>query len=161
MRRCGWCFAGRDCGLPSKTMRTTCVLILLKRAAVVTTILTAACSTSPPPPNSAVFPSGQVVDLSHTFDETTIFWPTAEPFRLEKVADGVTPQGYYYAANNFFTAEHGGTHLDAPIHFSQGGQAVEQIPVERFLGPAVIVDVTAQAYKDRDYRVTTDDLQRA
>jgi kynurenine formamidase len=137
------------------------VLILLKRAAVVTTILAAACSTSPPPPKSAVFPSGQVVDLSHTFDETTIFWPTAERFRLEKVADGVTPQGYYYAANNFFTAEHGGTHLDAPIHFSQGGQAVEQIPVERFLGPAVIVDVTVQADKDRDYRVTTDDLQRA
>ncbi len=137
------------------------VLMSLKRAAVVATILAAACSTSPPPPNSAVFPSGQVVDLSHTFDETTIFWPTAERFRLEKVADGVTPQGYYYAANNFFTAEHGGTHLDAPIHFSQGGQAVEQIPVERFLGLAVIVDVTAQADKDRDYRVTTDDLQRA
>ena len=73
----------------------------------------------------------------------------------------MTPQGYYYASNNFFTAEHGGTHLDAPIHFSQGAQTVEQIPVERFLGRAVIVDVTAQADKDRDYRVTTEDLQRA
>ena len=44
------------------------------------------------------------------------------PFRLEKVADGMTPGGYYYAANNFFTSEHGGTHIDAPIHFAQGRQ---------------------------------------
>jgi len=137
------------------------VLIPLRHAAVVATILGAACSTSPSPPASAAFPSGQVVDLSHAYDETTIFWPTSERFRLEKTADGVTPQGYYYASNNFFTAEHGGTHLDAPIHFSQGAETVEQIPVERFLGRAVVVDVTAQADKDRDYRVTTDDLQRA
>jgi kynurenine formamidase len=136
-------------------------LIRLRRAAVIATILGAACSTSPPPPASAPFPSGQVVDLSHTYDATTIFWPTSDRFRLEKTADGVTPQGYYYASNNFFTAEHGGTHLDAPVHFSQGAETVEQIPVDRFLGRAVIVDVTAQAEKDRDYRVTTDDLQRA
>jgi kynurenine formamidase len=137
------------------------VLIPFTCAAVLAAIFTAACSTSPPPPASAPFPSGPMVDLSHTFDETTIFWPTAERFRLEKVSDGMTPQGYYYAANNFFTSEHGGTHLDAPIHFSQGGQAVAEIPLERFLGRVVIVDVTAQAEKDRDYRVTTDDLQRA
>jgi kynurenine formamidase len=107
-----------------------------------------------------VFPKGQLVDLSHAYDETTIFWPTSDPFRLEKTADGITPQGYYYASNNFSTAEHGGTHLDAPVHFSQGGQAVHQIPLDRFLGPAVVVDVVAQAEADRDYQVTVEDLQR-
>jgi kynurenine formamidase len=129
---------------------------------VVAPVLAAACS-SPPSRDSvsASFPSGQIIDLSHSYDEKTIFWPTSERFRLEKTADGVTPQGYYYASNNFFSAEHGGTHLDAPLHFSQGAQSVEQIPVERFLGQAIVVDVVAQADKDRDYLVTAEDLQRA
>ena len=132
------------------------------RVIVLATAVAAACSSSPSrDSDSASFPSGQIIDLSHTDDEQTIFWPTSERFRLEKTADGVTPQGYYYAANNFFTAEHGGTHLDAPVHFSQGAQTVDQIPVERFLGPAVVIDVVAQADKDRDYRVTIEDLQRA
>ena len=133
-----------------------------RRAIVLAAVFAAACS-SPPSRDSvsAAFPSGQIIDLSHTYDDTTIFWPTSERFRLEKTADGVTPQGYYYAANNFFTAEHGGTHLDAPVHFSQGAQTVDQIPVERFLGSAVVIDVVAQADKDRDYLVTAEDLQRA
>jgi kynurenine formamidase len=108
-----------------------------------------------------VFPDGDFVDLSHSYDEATIFWPTSERFRLEKVAEGVTPAGYYYAANNFFTAEHGGTHIDAPIHFAQGAQPVDQIPVDRFFGSAVVVDVVASSDRDPDYQITTDDLLRS
>jgi kynurenine formamidase len=106
------------------------------------------------------FPAGTLVDLSHAYDEQTIFWPTAlEGFKLEKVADGVTPAGYYYAANNFCTAEHGGTHLDAPVHFAAGHPAADRIPLDRFIGPAVVVDVTAAAEKNADYLVTTADLE--
>ena len=142
--------------------RTVHDLVRRSQAITLVTTLAVACSSPAPPPSpSPAFPSGQLVDLSHAFDETTIFWPTAEPFRLEKTADGITPQGYYYAANNFFSAEHGGSHLDAPLHFSQGGEAVDQIPLDRFLGPAVVVDVVAQADADRDYLVTVEDLQRA
>ena len=136
----------------------------IARAAVgVAAMLAVACSAPPPPPatSAEVFPSGQIIDLSHVYDDTTIFWPTSEPFRLEKTADGITPQGYYYASNNIHTAEHGGTHLDAPLHFAQGAQAVDAIPIERFVGPVVVVDVVAQANADRDYQVTTEDLQRA
>ena len=50
----------------------------------------------------------------------TVFWPTAESFKLDKVADGMTEKGYYYAANNFASSEHGGTHIDAPVHFAKG-----------------------------------------
>src|SRR4026208_1251472 len=75
----------------------------------------------------SVWPAGDLVDLSHGYDARAIFWPTADPFRLEKVADGITSAGYYYAANNFFTSEHGGTHIDAPVHFAQGHQSVDQI----------------------------------
>src|SRR3954447_14141060 len=86
----------------------------------------------------ATFPSGDIVDLSHAYDEQTIFWPTAaEGFRLRHDAEGMTPAGYYYAANSFSTAEHGGTHLDAPVHFAQGHPSVDQIPVERLLGRVV------------------------
>jgi kynurenine formamidase len=106
------------------------------------------------------FPAGDIVDLSHAYDAKAIFWPTAETFRLDKVADGVTPDGYYYAANNFFTSEHGGTHIDAPLHFAAGHQAVDEIPLDRLMASAVVVDVVAQSEGSADYQVTVDDLQR-
>jgi kynurenine formamidase len=107
----------------------------------------------------APFPAGDLVDLSHAYDASTLFWPTAlEGFKLEKVADGMTPGGYYYAANNFCTAEHGGTHLDAPVHFAAGHQAVDQIPLDRLIGPAIVIDVTAASAGNADYQVTTEDF---
>jgi kynurenine formamidase len=96
--------------------------------------------------------------MSYPYDESTVFWPTAQPFELEVVAAGRTEAGYYYAANNFCMAEHGGTHLDAPIHFSEGRQTADEIPVERLIGAAVVVDVSAAAASDPDYQVTVDDL---
>ena len=109
------------------------------------------CQGTPPRP----FPGGALVDLSHPYDAQAIFWPTAEPFRLEKVADGMTPGGYYYAANNFFTSEHGGTHIDAPIHFAQGHQTVDQIPLDRLLGPRRRHRRDARPpAADADYQVT-------
>ncbi len=111
--------------------------------------------------SEAAFPSGEVIDLSHAYDEQTIFWPTAaEGFKLHHDAEGMTAAGYYYAANSFSTAEHGGTHLDAPVHFAQGHPSVDQIPVERFLGPAVVVDVTSQSAANADYQITVADLER-
>ncbi len=105
------------------------------------------------------FPNGELIDLSHTYDAKTIYWPTADPFRLDKVADGITPGGYYYAANNFFTSEHGGTHLDAPVHFAQNHWSVEQVPLDRLIGPAVVVDVVAKSEQNPDYQVSVADLQ--
>jgi kynurenine formamidase len=121
------------------------------------TLSVAACSGSKP---AVAFPTGEIVDLSHTYDSQTIYWPTAEGFQLRRDADGVTPAGYYYAANSFFTSEHGGTHIDAPIHFAEGHQTVDKIPLDRLMGPAVIVDVTQQSDGDPDYQVTVADFQR-
>lgn len=137
-------------------------------SALLLTLFTAACSASPaaPPAEPAggaptAFPRGEIVDLSHTYDQTTIFWPTAETFRLDVVANGVTPGGYFYAANNFFSSEHGGTHLDAPVHFAEGAQSVDQLPLDRLFGEAYIVDVTAAAAQNPDYEVTVADLEQA
>jgi kynurenine formamidase len=99
------------------------------------------------------------IDMSYPYDDSTIFWPTAQPFELEVEAAGITDDGYYYGANNFCTAEHGGTHLDAPIHFAEGRHTSEQIPLERLVGPAIVVDVSAQAEVDPDYLIAVSDLE--
>ncbi|MGE0359320.1 MAG: cyclase family protein [Vicinamibacterales bacterium] len=140
-------------------MRPIAVILLLS--------LGAACARAPEPaapaaaaPPGVSFPAGQVVDLSHTYDRRTVFWPTADTFRLDVVADGDTSGGYYYAANNFFSSEHGGTHLDAPVHFARGAQTVDQVPLDRLIGEAYVVDVTSQAAAEADYQVRVEDLQR-
>ncbi|HKQ61213.1 MAG TPA: cyclase family protein [Candidatus Polarisedimenticolaceae bacterium] len=112
----------------------------------------------PRPTSSPAAPS-RIVDLSYAFDEQTIYWPTASTFVLEGVAAGTTPGGYYYAANNYGAAEHGGTHIDAPIHFNQHGLTVDAIPPERLIGPGVVVDVSAACATDRDYLVKVADLE--
>src|SRR2546430_12713098 len=78
----------------------------------------------------------RLVDLTHSFDSRTIYWPTARHFTLEPVAHGMTEGGYWYAANDFCAAEHGGTHLDAPIHFAAHRWAADPNPLERLGGPA-------------------------
>ncbi|MGH2715962.1 MAG: cyclase family protein [Thermoleophilaceae bacterium] len=100
-----------------------------------------------------------LVDLSHPFNERTIYWPTAQEFELTEVAEGETEGGYYYAANNLAAAEHGGTHLDAPIHFARGGDKADEIPLRRLVGRAVVIDVSERALDDRDYLVSRADLR--
>lgn len=99
------------------------------------------------------------IDMSYSYDETSVFWPTAQAFELEVVSAEVTEGGYYYAANNFCMSEHGGTHLDAPIHFSEGRHTSEQIPIARLIGPAAVVDVSEAAAADPDYQVSVSDLE--
>ena len=104
-------------------------------------------------------PAGALVDLSHDFAGDTIYWPTAEPFKLDTVSAGMTDKGYYYSAYQFCAAEHGGTHIDAPVHFAEGHDTVDQIPLDRLIGPAIKIDVSASAKLNRDYQVSTADFQ--
>src|SRR5215510_5326372 len=127
----------------------------MKAIAIVLSVVLGTCACAQQPP---AFPRGELVDLSHTYDAQTIYWPTAEGFRLRKDADGITPGGYYYASNSLFTSEHGGTHIDAPIHFAQGHQSVDKIPLERLVGPAFVIDVTKQSEGNADYQVTREDI---
>lgn len=114
-----------------------------------------ACRPAPLPDRLA---TGTWVDLTYPFDSSTIYWPTARPFRLEVISAQRTPAGYYYAANNIAAAEHGGTHLDAPIHFAEGKHATDQIPLAQLIGPAVVIDVAAPAARDADYRISPGDI---
>jgi len=118
-------------------------------------LLVAACQ----PSLASRLSEGQWVDLSYAFDSTTIYWPTAQPFHLTVVSAQRTPGGWYYAANNFAAAEHGGTHLDAPAHFGQGKHTTDQVPLSQLMGSAVVIDVSHQADSSRDYRVLPSDIR--
>ena len=98
------------------------------------------------------------IDLTYTFDATTLYWPTSESFQLDTVFEGVTDGGFYYSAYKFCGAEHGGTHLDAPVHFAKGKNSVDQIPLDQLSGDAVVVNVSEKALADPDYLIGTDDL---
>jgi len=103
-------------------------------------------------------PRGKWIDLTHDFPSDTIYWPTEEGFTLETEFEGITEKGYYYTANRYSAFEHGGTHLDAPVHFAEGKQTVEQIPLEKLISTAVVIDVSEKALSDPDYQVSTQDL---
>lgn len=103
---------------------------------------------------------GHWIDLTHALSSASVFWPTAEPFELTVDADGYTERGYYYSAYSFRGAEHGGTHVDAPVHFAEGGESVDEIPLSRLIGSAVVMDVSAAATAERDYRVAVPDIER-
>jgi len=105
------------------------------------------------------FATGTWHDLSYDLSSETVYWPTAEPFRLDTVAYGETEGGFFYSAFSFRAAEHGGTHLDAPIHFSAGRRSVDEIPLEDLIGPAVVIDVSANTEGDTDYLVSVSDIQ--
>jgi kynurenine formamidase len=100
----------------------------------------------------------KIVDLTYAFSDQTVYWPTAEGFRLRVDAAGMTDKGYYYSANSFCAAEHGGTHIDAPVHFAQGMPSVDRISLERLVAPGVVVDVSRKAAQDPDYLVSVQDL---
>jgi kynurenine formamidase len=100
---------------------------------------------------------GRWVDLTHPFSEKSVYWPTDTlGFTLEQIAYGPTPGGFFYAAYRYAGAEHGGTHLDAPVHFAEGRQASDEIPLSSLIGPAAVVDVSGRA--TADYQVSVDDL---
>jgi kynurenine formamidase len=103
--------------------------------------------------------SGTIVDLSYPFDDTTVYWPTAQSFHLEKDFEGTTDKGFYYSAYKYSAAEHGGTHIDAPVHFAKGKNSVDEIPLDQLMGPAVVVDVTGQCARNPDYLITVNDFE--
>jgi kynurenine formamidase len=129
----------------------------MKTTAVVMAVLVGTASVAA---RQAVDPVGsRIVDLTHSFNAATLYWPTApSKFVLGKLAFGKTEGGYFYSANTLSTPEHGGTHLDAPSHFSESGRTADQIPLDQLIARAVVIDASAQAQRDRDYRLTRDDV---
>ena len=129
----------------------------MRRLAAVALFLTVGCATAPRPPID--LGNANVVDLTYPFDKNTLYWPNAPGgFELKQLAFGKTAGGYFYASYSFCAPEHGGTHLDAPIHFAQGAPTVDQIPPRQLIAPAAVIDVSSKASTDPDYRLTVGDV---
>ncbi len=101
----------------------------------------------------------RLIDLSHSYSDETLYWPTSpSKFDKQELAFGQSEGGWFYASFSICTPEHGGTHLDAPLHFAQGGLATDEIPLDKLVAPAVVIDITAQAAADRNYRLQASDV---
>jgi len=105
------------------------------------------------------FPSGRIVDLTYAFDANSVYWPTAQQFKLETDFEGITEKGYFYSAYRYSAAEHGGTHLDSPVHFAKGRYTVDELPLQQLMGAAIVIDVTAQCAANPDYLVSVADFE--
>ena len=103
--------------------------------------------------------SGRFVDLTHPFNEQSIYWPTAEAFKKTTVFVGRTPGGWFYAAYNYSAAEHGGTHIDSPIHFAEGARTTDKVPLSSLIGPGYVLDVSEKAAANVDYQVSAADIE--
>lgn len=99
------------------------------------------------------------VDLGHDFSDKTIYWPNNPTgFKLDTQFNGITAGGFYYSSNAYCSPEHGGTHLDAPVHFAKGKWSVDEIPMENLMGDAVMIDVSAKTNNNPDYQVSVEDI---
>lgn len=100
---------------------------------------------------SVKLPAGsRIVDLTHPFDSESVYWPTEKTgFVMQEVEHG-KERGYFYATNRFTAPEHGGTHLDAPIHFAETGTTADDVPLAKLIAPAAVIDmrVAAEAQPD-------------
>jgi len=101
-----------------------------------------------------------LIDLSHAYDDETLFWPTSPiDFEHNELAYGPSGNGYFYSAYTFATPEHGGTHLDAPIHFAEGARTVGQLDINELYAPAIVINIVDQANTNRDYRLLPEDIE--
>jgi len=109
----------------------------------------------------------RVVDLTQPLEESTPVIDLPPPFApspgvsIEQISryDDGGPAWYW---NVLRFGEHTGTHFDAPVHWVTGkdlpDNTTDTIPVERFVGPACVIDVREQVAADPDFLLTTDAL---
>jgi kynurenine formamidase len=99
------------------------------------------------------------IDLTYAFDKHTVHWPGDQPFQREKEHEGISPEGYWYASGRYAASEHVGTHMDAPFHFGRGKRSLDRISVATLIAPAIVIDITRQCARDRDYTLAVEDVR--
>jgi len=100
------------------------------------------------------------IDLGHDFSAGTVYWPNnPDGFKLDTQFNGMTEKGYYYSSNEFYSPEHGGTHLDAPVHFAAGRWSVDQIPLNQMMGDVLVIDVSEKSDSNADYQASIADIE--
>lgn len=102
----------------------------------------------------------RIIDLTYSFDEHTVYWPKNLSFHRQDTARGINEKGFWYASGTFSASEHGGTHMDAPVHFASSGISVDEIPVESLIGPAIVLDIREACQQNPDYELSVQDIQQ-
>jgi kynurenine formamidase len=110
------------------------------------------------PPVRAAEPRSftRVVDLTHVLGPDFPTYDGGSNLEMETL---VTLAKDGYNMYRWQLVEHTGTHMDAPIHFGEGVQSADEIPIENLVVPLAIVDIRAKAQDDADAQLTPDDLQ--
>jgi kynurenine formamidase len=104
-------------------------------------------------------PSGhtRVIDMTYVINDHSPSWPGDDhPF---SVVVTNTPAKDGYLTRKFTMLEHYETHMDAPAHFPPGKETLDQIPIQHFFGPGIVIDVRDKVAKNPDYRLTPEDVQ--
>jgi kynurenine formamidase len=131
----------------------------MRASLLLLSLLAFGCATSSP--STIDLAKAEVIDLTYAYDAKTLYWPSSEgTFELKQLAYGQTEGGYFYSSYAFCTPEHGGTHLDAPIHFAANKRTVDQVPVRQLIAPVVVIDVASKAAGNVDYTLTADDVRQ-
>jgi arylformamidase len=95
----------------------------------------------------------RIVDLTLTLNDGIVTWETKPPFRLLPYTSAST---FTLGFNTklLIMEDHTGTHVDAPFHFYDGthrqprGHTVAEIPLEKLMGEAVLIDVSQKSPRD-------------
>jgi arylformamidase len=99
----------------------------------------------------------QIFDVSRALSNDLAPWPGDTPFHFElkwKMAEGATVN-----VGAVEMGVHNGTHADAPFHFEQGADTIERMPLEIYLGDAVVLDLTKQFETDQTPQITVADIE--
>ncbi|AND79415.1 cyclase family protein [Streptococcus pantholopis] len=101
-----------------------------------------------------VFKTARLVDLTHQIDEDSPHFPPLPALAKKDIF--TLKDGFH--VQQFSVVGQYGTHIDAPIHFVEGGKWLEQIPLEDFLLPLYVIDKSAAVEKNPNYELTKQDV---
>lgn len=88
-------------------------------------------------------------DISLNLSAETVCWVTSPPFEL--IERRRISKGDHNNSSALHMSAHSGTHLDAPFHFVPGGATIESLPLELFIGPALVQTVDAGRYITKEH----------
>ena len=87
----------------------------------------------------------QVIDLTHTIHDEIQIYPGGP---IPSISRGMTHEKDYCHVDLLKLGSHTGTHIDAPYHFLKDGQKIDEIPVQRFMGNGILIDVSDKSERE-------------
>jgi kynurenine formamidase len=115
--------------------------------------LASACASVP------VLDETRLVDLTHPLEAAAVAWPGEPAFRYEYSSFGRDPDGLWNTAGSFSCGDRVGTYVSAPLRLAEARRALDDVPIQSYVGPIRLLDVAAKCRENRDYAAGPDDLR--